>query len=193
MFENFIADPRTLALGAVTGLVFGFLLHKGGVTRFDTIVGQFLFRDFTVLKVMLTAIIVGAVGVWGMLQAGMIEHLHVKGAGLLVNSLGGVIFGVGMALLGYCPGTAVGAVGQGSRDAGVGVLGMVAGAALFAEAYPWISRVLEPVGSLGKITLVDVTHLSPWWLIAALSVVAAGVFVWLELRERRGISATGAA
>jgi uncharacterized membrane protein YedE/YeeE len=186
MFETIFADPSVLATGAITGLVFGFLLHKGGVTRFNTIVGQFLFRDFAVLKVMLTAIIVGAVGVWGMLRLGMIDHMYVKGANLLVNGLGGVIFGVGMALLGYCPGTGVAALGQGSRDAAFGVLGMVVGAGVFAEVFPWISRVLQPVGDLGKITLVDSTGLGPWWWIAILAAVAAGVFVWLERRERGG-------
>ncbi|MHC5001987.1 MAG: YeeE/YedE thiosulfate transporter family protein, partial [Planctomycetota bacterium] len=108
------ADPTSLALGAATGLVFGFLLQKGGVTRFQVIVGQFLLKDFTVLKVMLTAIVVGAIGIYGMRAAGMDVPLHVKGTALLANVLGGLIFGVGMAILGYCPGTALAAIGDGS-------------------------------------------------------------------------------
>lgn len=185
MFEHFFADPKTMALGAVTGLVFGFLLQKAGVTRYNTIVNQFRFRDFTVLKVMLTAIVVGAVGVYAMLQMGMIKGLSVKGAELAMNAGGGAIFGVGMVLLGYCPGTALAAIGQGSRDAIVGVGGALVGAAVYAEAYPFLSRTMEPIGKLGKVTFADVTHASPWWFIAGLAVVAVGLFAVLERHEKR--------
>lgn len=185
MFEHFFADPKTVLLGAITGLVFGFLLQKGGVTRYNVIVNQFRFRDFTVLKTMLTAIVVGAVGVYAMLQLGMIKGLSVKSAELAMNAGGGLVFGVGMVLLGYCPGTALAAVGQGSRDAAVGILGALVGAAVYAEAYPWLSRVVEPVWKFGKVTFADVTHLSPWWFIAGLAAVAIGLFVVLEKRDRR--------
>lgn len=184
MFEHFFADPRTLLLGAITGLVFGFLLQKGGVTRYNVIVNQFRFRDFTVLKTMLTAIVVGAIGIYAMLQLGMIKGLSVKGAELAMNAGGGLIFGVGMVLLGYCPGTALAAVGQGSRDAIVGIAGALVGAGVYAEAYPLLARTVEPIGKFGKITFADVTHVSPWWFIVALAAVAVALFAWLERRER---------
>lgn len=180
MFDTMLADPKTIVYGLLTGLVFGFLLHKGGVTRYNVIVNQFRFKDHTVLKTMLTAIVVGAIGVWGMKQAGMIEGLHVKGAALMMNAIGGGIFGVGMVMLGYCPGTALAALGSGSRDAGVGVIGMLFGAAAYAEAYPWISGHLGSIGDLGKVTFADVLHVSPWVLIAGLAAGATLLFVVLE-------------
>ncbi|MBX3402161.1 MAG: YeeE/YedE family protein [Phycisphaeraceae bacterium] len=183
MFSNFFADPTTLLLGAITGLVFGFLLQKGGVTRYNVIVRQFLFRDFTVLKTMLTAIIVGAIGIYAMLALGMIEGLHVKTAALMMNLLGGAIFGVGMVLLGYCPGTAVAAAGQGSRDALVGIAGGLVGALAYAEAYPWISKNIEPVANFGKITFPGISHVSPWLFIVPLALIASALFYWLERRE----------
>ncbi len=188
MFEHYFADPRTLLLGAITGLVFGFLLQKGGVTRYNVIVNQFRFRDFTVLKTMLTAIVVGAIGIYAMLQLGMIKGLSVKGAELAMNAGGGLIFGVGMVLLGYCPGTALAAVGQGSRDALVGIAGALVGAGVYAEAYPFLARTVEPIGKLGKITFADAAHASPWWFIAGLAVVAVGLFIWLERRERKSLA-----
>lgn len=193
MFEHFFASPKTLLLGAITGLVFGFLLQKGGVTRYNVIVNQFRFKDFTVLKTMLTAIVIGAIGVYAMLQFGMIKGLSVKGAELAMNAGGGLIFGVGMVLLGYCPGTALAAVGQGSRDAAVGIGGALVGAAVYAEAYPLLARSLEPIGKLGKITFADATHASPWWFIAGLAVFAAGLFLWLERREARATGAVATA
>lgn len=192
MFDAFFfANPQSLWAGIVTGLVFGFLLQRAHVTRADTIIGQFLLRDFTVIKVMLTAMIVGGVGVYAMLQLGMIEGLHVKGANLLVNTLGGVIFGLGMATLGYCPGTAIAAIGDGSKDAGWGALGMIAGAALYAEAYPWVKSTLTPIGDLGKVTLVSATHLSPWWFFVALAIAASVGFWRLERYEAQRRSAPG--
>jgi len=188
MFEHFFADPKTLLMGAITGLVFGFLLQKGGVTRYNVIVNQFRFKDFTVLKTMLTAIVVGAIGIYAMLQFGMIKGLQLKGAELAMNAGGGLIFGVGMVLLGYCPGTALAAVGQGSRDAAIGIVGALVGAAVYAEAYPLLAKALQPIGNLGKITIADAAHASPWWFIVGLGVFAAGLFVWLEKRERRSLS-----
>ena len=180
---DLFASWSDLALGALTGLIFGFLLQKGRVSRADVILNQFLFRDFTVLKVMLTAIIVGAIGIWGMLQMGMIESLHVKNATLLGNGVGGLIFGVGMAVLGYCPGTGIAAIGDGSRHAIFGVLGMLAGAAIYAEAHAWLNTHLNKLYDLGKATMPSETGFSPWWFILALAVVAAGVFVMIERKE----------
>ncbi len=189
MLSTVFASPSTIALGLLAGLVFGFLLQRGGVTQYSTIVNQFRFRDFTVLKAMLTAIIVGAIGVYAMLQLGWIKGLHVKGTEIAMNALGGVIFGIGMVILGYCPGTALAAIGQGSRDAAVGVLGAVVGAGVYAEAYPLLARTIEPVGKLGKVTFADVTHASPWWFVVGLAAVAGVLFWWLEKQERRARAA----
>jgi hypothetical protein len=175
------ADPTTLLLGAITGLIFGFLLQKGGVTNFNVIVNQFRFRDFTVLKVMLTAIIVGGIGIYGMRAIGMDVALHVKGTELLGNLVGGLIFGVGMVLLGYCPGTAVAAIGAGSRHAIMGVLGMLLGAAVYAEMYPWLKANVLGVGSIGKVTIPEQIHVSPFVLLIPLGLAA--VFLLPKLRD----------
>ena len=186
MFDSsFFADPKTLALGALTGLVFGWLLEKGGVTRYPTIVGQFLLRDFTMLKILLTAVVVGGLGVYGMLEAGWIEGLSVKSAHLVGNALGGLIFGVGMVVLGYCPGTGVAALGSGARDAGPGILGMLVGAGLYAEAHPWFEAHVLNLGAIGKATLPSISGVSPWWFFALVAVLAAGLFGALRVSQRR--------
>jgi uncharacterized membrane protein YedE/YeeE len=184
MFENFFADPVTLFKGALAGLVFGFLLQKGGVTRYQVILGQFLLKNFTVIKIMLTAIVVGGVGIYGMRAMGLEVALHIKNAALLGNVLGGLVFGVGMALLGFCPGTGVAALGDGARHAIPGVLGMLVGAALYAEAYPFMKSEVLGIGDFGKATLDSVTGLSPWWFIALTAVIAIVGFVGLERWEK---------
>lgn len=174
------ADPNfwNLFSGLLTGLVFGFLLQRATVTRFRTIVGQFLWVDHTVLRTMFTAVVVGSIGVYAMHQWWDVP-LHLKSATLLANALGGVIFGVGMAILGYCPGTGLGAIGEGSRHAIFGVIGMIVGAGVYAELHPWVSRTLLPVADLGKTTLPEQTGLSPWLFIIALVVLAFIVFALL--------------
>lgn len=173
--SSWIASPSALILGAITGLLFGFLLQKGGVTRFDVILGQFLLRDFTMLKVMLSAVVVGGLGIYGMRAAGMDVPLHLKSTVLLANAFGGVIFGVGMGLLGYCPGTGVAALGDGSRHALAGVVGMLVGAAVYAELHPWAKATLG-AGALGKVTLVDLTGLAPWWFLGGLALLTLAGF-----------------
>ncbi|MCB0344022.1 MAG: YeeE/YedE family protein [Bdellovibrionales bacterium] len=184
---SFFASPTDLLLGALTGFAFGFLLQKGSVTKFNTIVRQFLLQDFTVIKVMLTAVVVGGIGVYGMLQLGMIEALHIKNAQILGNALGGVIFGVGMAILGYCPGTGAAAIGDGAKDAVAGVLGMLAGAAIYAEVHPWFKANVLSVWDLGKETFVTATGASPWWFVLGLMIVAIAAFRGIEQIEKRTV------
>ena len=92
-----MGDPLAkLLLGLLTGFLFGFFLQKGHVSKFPVIVGQFLLRDFTVLKVMLTAIVVGGVGVYALHGMGL-AGLHVKPAQLAAIALGGLVFEIGRA------------------------------------------------------------------------------------------------
>ncbi len=181
---SWIDSPANIVGGLLAGVVFGFLLQKGQVTKYRVIVGQFLFTDNTVLKIMLSAIVVGSVGVYGMLGLGLIEHLHIKAATLAANALGGLIFGVGMSSLGYCPGTGVGAIAEGSRHAAWGGLGMLFGAAAYTFAYPAISGILE-VADYGKVSLADVTGVSPWVWVAFFAVVSGAVFALIHKIEAK--------
>jgi uncharacterized protein len=171
-----------IAGGLLAGVVFGFLLQKGGVATYKVIVGQFLLVDHTVARVMGTAIVVGAVGVYGLLALGLIDGLMVKPAMLVANAVGGLIFGVGMVGLGYCPGTGVAAAGSGSRHAWFGILGMLVGAALFTETFPWARRTFMEGVDLGKVTIADLTGVSPWVFVGLLVAGAAVFYTWLDRR-----------
>jgi hypothetical protein len=146
---------RQLALGLVFGIVFGFLLQKGGVARYEVLMGQFFLTDFTVIKVMLSAIVVGMPGVLALHALGLVE-LHVKPTRYAANVVGGLLFGVGLGLLGYCPGTGAAALGQGDLDAAAGMLGLMAGSYLYAETSGILGSTILKIGDRGRIQWPDV-------------------------------------
>lgn len=166
-----------LLLGLVSGMIFGFLLQKGRVAKFEVIVGQFLLRDWTVVKIMLSAVAVGAIGIYSMHGAGWV-NLHLKPMQFGGIITGGVLFGIGMAILGYCPGTSVAACGEGRRDAMAGVLGMLVGAGLYVALYPVLRPLIE-AGNYGELTLPQATGIPEWVWIAAL-ILGVGV-LWAEI------------
>ena len=180
MFDS----PDKLLLGFLSGLIFGFLLQKGRVAKFHVIVGQLLLRDATVIKIMGTAIVVGAIGVYALVGADL-ANLHVKPLQIGGIVLGAILFGIGLTVFGYCPGTSVTACGEGRRDAMVGVAGMLAGAAVFVFAFPYLQPVIRAGGDYGKLTMATATDTSPWLWITALAAMFAGV-AWLLERPWRG-------
>ncbi len=163
------------------GIIFGFLLHRGGVTSYNVIVNQFRLRDFSVLKIMLTAVIVGGVGVLVLHTTGHAAY-HIKPALLMAVILGAILFGVGMVLYGYCPGTGVAAMATGSVHALVGFLGMMAGGVLYALTYPWVKVEILNVMDLGKVRLPDLTGLPEWAWFLLLGAIAGIIYWWLETR-----------
>jgi hypothetical protein len=169
-----------LIFGLITGFIFGFLLQKGQVVKYEKIMGALRLRDFTIIKFMLSAILVGMVGIYAMKDLGFVE-LEIKSAALGANIIGGLIFGIGFGLLGYCPGTAVGATGEGRIDAfWGGILGMLAGAGIYAETYTLIKGNLLTWGSLGKITLPSLLGVNHWVIIAILWILLVPLMRWFE-------------
>ncbi|MCJ8501957.1 DUF6691 family protein [Desulfatitalea alkaliphila] len=170
---------KMLIYGLVTGLFFGFLLQKGRVLRYDKQLGALRLMDMTIVKFMLSSVIVGMVGIYLLYDLGMVK-LSIKATILGPVIIGALIFGIGWGLLGYCPGTSMGAVGEGRWDALWGILGMVVGAALFAEAYPMLLRTVYTWGDLGKITVPEVLGVSHWIIIPLFIVAAVLMFRWFE-------------
>jgi uncharacterized protein len=169
--------------GLVTGILFGFLLQKAEVIRYDRQLGALRFMDMTIVKFMLSTILVGMVGVHLLADLGLAK-LSVKSTVLGGNILGGLLFGLGWGLLGYCPGTSAGALGEGRWDAVWGILGMLAGGALFVEVYPRLKATVLTWGDFGKITLPQIIGINHWLIIAFLLGGSGALFLWFE---RKGL------
>ena len=168
-----------LMYGLITGVLFGFFLQKARVIRYDKQIGALRLMDMTIVKFMLSSVLVGMVGVYFLQDLGWVK-LSVKSTVLGGNILGGLIFGLGWGMLGYCPGTSAGALGEGRWDAVWGILGMLAGAALFAEAYPALKKTVLTWGDFGKITIPQILHINHWIIIIILLIGSLLLFRWFE-------------
>jgi len=172
-----------LTFGLITGILFGVLLQRSEVIRYDRQLGALLFQDMTIVKFMLTTVLVGMVGVHLLVDLELAK-LSIKPLILGGTVLGGLTFGVGWGLLGYCPGTAGAALGEGRVDAISGMLGMLVGAAAYAEAYPALKATVLTWGDYGKLTIPTALGIGPWPVIALM--VVGGVLL-LRFIERKGL------
>lgn len=171
-----------ITLGLITGILFGILLQQGRVLRFEKQVGAMLLTDMTILKFMLSAIIVGTIGINLLVSAGVVV-LKVKATHVGANLIGGSLFGSGWAIMGYCPGTSVGALGEGRWHAIWAILGMLVGAAIYAEVYPAMKTSVLTWGSWGKITVPGILGVSPWVLIPIFIIALLLLFILFEKLE----------
>jgi uncharacterized membrane protein YedE/YeeE len=169
----------TLVYGLITGIVFGFLLQKASVIRYDKQLGALRLIDMTIVKFMLSTVLVAMVGTYLLKDLGFVK-LSVKPTILGGVILGGLIFGMGWGLLGYCPGTSAGALGEGRFDAIWGILGMLLGAALYAEAYPVMKKTILTWGDFGKITIPQILGVNHWIIIATMVIGGLLLFRWFE-------------
>ncbi|MBS1169301.1 MAG: putative rane protein [Burkholderiaceae bacterium] len=170
-------------LGLIAGIAFGFLLQKGRALRFDKQIGAMLLKDMTIVKFMLSAILVGMVGIIALSSAGLIKLGH-KPMNVGAVLIGGVLFGGGWAIMGFCPGTSVGALAEGRWHAIFAIVGMIVGAAIYAELYPYFKSTVLAWADYGKIGLPDVLGVSPWVVVAAFWMACIPLFVWFE---RKGL------
>lgn len=183
MLTKLHSSKRTqLFLGLAAGFGFGFLLEKGGVARYDVIIGQLLLYDFTVLKIMLSAAATGMLGVYLLRGLGQAQ-LHPKPGSWGATAVGGLIFGLGFATLGYCPGTISAAVGQGWLDALVGGLaGIILGAGIFASMYPRLKPGILSKGEFKHRTFPELLKVNPWIVVIPAAAAITAFLYWLESR-----------
>lgn len=170
---------KMIILGLITGIAFGFLMQKARVIRYDKQLGALRLMDMTIVKFMLSAVMVSMVGVYLLYDLELVD-LSIKSTILGANIVGGILFGVGWGMLGYCPGTSLGAVGEGRFDAIWGILGMIVGAGIFAELYPALQNTVYQWGDLGKITIPQVLGINHWFIIVLFIIGGLFLFRWFE-------------
>jgi len=153
----------TLVLGFLIGCVFGAILFLGGASSYRRIIGTLLLKDMWIMKLMMTAMGVGTLGIY-LLDLGNLANLSIKPAYIWGVAIGGAIFGIGWALSGYCPGTCVVGSSEGKTDAIFTLVGALVGAFIFSLAYPALEATVLAPANLGSISLVSVLGITGIWI-----------------------------
>ena len=167
------------------GFVFGWMLHKAGLTHHARIVGVYRLRDMTVIQFMLTALVVASFALQAAVDLGASRPLPIPQTFLVANLVGGMVFGAGMATAGICTGTVVAQAGEGRLDAWIGGLsGLVVGAIAFGVLQPYVMPVLTRTGVLGRVTVASLTGARPWLVLTVFGQVTAVVLYALARRRR---------
>ncbi len=191
--------PATFLAALLIGLAFGFALEYAGFSSSKKLAGIFYFRDMTVLRVMFTAMITAMLGLSLLAALGWIDlgsQIYLLPTVYGAQIVGGLIFGVGFALSGWCPGTGIVGLALGKLDALVFLVGVTMGAVLFNETYGWTAGLrTEPqeLFAFGLqrstfallLTLVGIVafHLAEW-----AERIAAGGGRYLHSTLLRGLS-----
>lgn len=172
-----------LLLGLLLGAAFGAVLQLSGASSYTKILNTLRLKDLTIMKVIMTAIGVGLIGVHGLDALG-VAHLKVKDLYLPGILIAGVIFGVGFAVTGYCPGTVLAAAAEGKLDAWMTMLGGLLGALTFAFLFPDLESSLAALGGFGPVTIHDSIGISGLFVAGPLGLLC----LWgaAKLPEPRG-------
>ena len=163
-------------------MLFGFALNKAGLTKYHKIVNQFRLTDMTVLKFMMTALVVTMLGVYPLRALGMITFPAIPATYIVGNLVGGLIFGVGMALAGFCPGTAVAGAGEGKLDYIVpGLLGFLVGAVIFGLTYQQFHAAdLKAIANYRQRGHPDLWHINPYLAVFVFALMALVLFYLID-------------
>jgi uncharacterized protein len=175
--------------GLVCGVLFGFVLENAGFGSPAKLTAQFQLRDWSVFKVMFTAIVVAAFGLYGLKLAGLLQadSVFVPTALLMASAVGGALVGAGFAVGGYCPGTSVVGLFSGRLDALVFLVGLLLGTVAFAGFYgPAIEAIMAMWEIEAGDTMTDAFGIPEVAMLGILAAALIAVFFagsWFERRS----------
>lgn len=181
-----LSTVASLGLAVVLGAGFGFCLERAGFGSARKLTAVFYLYDMAVVKVMFTAIVTAMVGLFVLSAAGLMDlsELYLEPTNLAAQGLGGLVFGVGFMVGGYCPGTSMAALATGRKDGFAFALGMLGGVMAYAEFTPEIEAWVK-AGSLGELTLPSVTGIGMgWWTLAFVAFLAFAAWGMGRLEQR---------
>jgi hypothetical protein len=180
-----IGGGTGLAFALILGTAFGWFLERGGLGNARKLAGQFYLRDFTVFKVMFSAILTAMLGLFWFGKLGVVDvsRVYVPETYLLPQLVGGVVFGAGFVVGGLCPGTSCVAAATGRLDGLALVGGMLGGIWLFSEAFPLVERFYSSTAR-GTFTIPMLLGVSQGVVVFATVAIALGAFALVGRFER---------
>ena len=176
----------SLQMAALIGFLFGFVLERAGFGNARKLTAIFYLRDFAVLKVMFTAIVVCLLGLLYFSAFSWIDlsRIYLLPTYIWPQIVGGLILGIGFVMGGYCPTTSVVATVSGKLDGFIFVLGMIFGSVIFAELFPLLQGFYE-AGDMGAVRFTDVLGLNSGIIALLVCLVAVGAYWVVERVEEK--------
>jgi uncharacterized membrane protein YedE/YeeE len=171
----------TTILALLLGAAFGFSLNKAGLTKYHKIVNVFRFTDMAVLQFMLTALVVSMTGLFTLRWLGWVTFPRIPETYIAGNLIGGLIFGVGMSLTGYCPGTCAAGAGEGKLDYLIpGILGFLTGAVIYGLTWSAVFPQIEKIAKIGTVIMPDLWNLNSFLFIGLFGLVTVFLFYLID-------------
>ena len=174
--------PQSLWGGLFIGILWGFVLQKAQVCKYEVVARLFMLQEFTVFRLGAPLIGTAMVSLYFLHDIGIITSLAVPKTLILAQILGGLFMGAGIAISGYCPGTSAGALGEGALDAFFFMFGMFCASALFAEIYPFVNKTLFSTGDYQNVTFPELFNINHWLLIIPFVILVIlfdiGITIW---------------
>lgn len=175
----------SLLLALLFGIGFGYILQRVDALEYKNIINALRLKDLTIPKFMLFSVAITCVGIFSLRTAGLVS-LDLITTNVVGNIIGGLIFGVGFAFSGYCPGTSIGAMGEGKRDAKYTVIGGVFGVLLYTLIQQYTNFSIAKF-DIGKISLVDIVQINPFSLAVIFSSVLVIIIYAIDYLEKKKI------
>lgn len=176
----------SLGLAVLIGIGFGFFLEKAGFGSARKLVAVFYFYDMAVVKVMFTAIVTALVGLFILSSVGSLDlaELYIEPTNYRAAILGGLVFGAGFVIGGYCPGTSLTACATGRLDGLAFIVGIFIASYAYAELLSGFDTWLAQ-SSQADVTLPALTGIPMGWYVVAF-VAFLGLAGWgMAAAERR--------
>ena len=164
----------------ILGILFGFGLQRGRFCMNSAFRDLILLKDTTLLKAVLIAVVVQMVGYQLLIEGGLLDQMHPAKFVWGAQILGGFVFGIGMVLAGGCASGVSYRTGEGMVGSFIALLGLGLGALIFfqgagADLRPFLT---EHTLVAGDWTLPGRLGINPWWIIGAILVITAIIWVW---------------
>jgi hypothetical protein len=175
-----------LAIAVALGIGFGFALERAGFGSARKLTAVFYLFDMAVVKVMFSAVVTAMAGLFVLSAIGLLEmaELYIEPTNLAAQGIGGLLFGAGFLIGGYCPGTSMAAIATGRKDGLVFALGMLAGVYAYAEFTPQLDDWYKATAS-GELTLPSLTGIGMgWWSLVFVAVLLLAAWGMARLEHR---------
>jgi hypothetical protein len=160
-----------IIFGLAVGFIFGYILTRTGITKYPRVMGMLLLKDFKILKFMLTVVTSSMILFYLLGDFGLLKVVPKNlDWGKLV---GGLMFGAGMGILGYCPGTMAARIGEGKKDAILALFGMAAGIFIYALTIKPVKAALLSTEINGNV--FELLGVNKWLIIIPASILFSGI------------------